>query len=295
MNARASILVVLTCLVTSPAVAQQAQNPSPMVEHTRAHPRLTKGSPPGRRLALSLGTLFLPEKLTREGKAPLFIHFHGATWLAEVAAAQSQSAVITVQLGAGSAVYAKPFADPKRFTELLDEAQAKAGMEFGPIRLTSWSAGYGAVRQILRSEAGYERVQGVLLLDGLHTGYVGGKPGPMESELETDGLEVFVRFARDAVAGKKEMLVTHTEIFPGTFASTTETADYLLRQLGLKRTATLKWGPMQTQQLSEVQKGGFTLLGFAGNSAPDHVDLLHALPEFLKRITKARKDENAKE
>jgi hypothetical protein len=187
-----------------------------------------------------------------------------------------------VQLGAGSATYARPFADPKRFLELLDEAQTKAGVEFGPIRLTGWSAGYGAIRQVLRTDAGYERVQGVLLLDGLHTGYVGGKPGPLESNLETEGLDVFVRFARDAVEGKKTLLVTHTEIFPGTFASTTETADYLLRQLGLKRTAILKWGPMKTQQLSEVRKGKFLLMGFAGNSAPDHVDQLYALPEFLK-------------
>jgi hypothetical protein len=26
------------------------------------------------------------------------------------------------------------------------------------------------------------------------------------------------------------------------------------------------------------------LLGYAGNSAPDHVDQLHALPVFLKRL-----------
>ena len=30
----------------------------------------------------------------------------------------------------------------------------------------------------------------------------------------------------------KRVIITHSEIFPGTFASTTETADYLLAQLG---------------------------------------------------------------
>jgi hypothetical protein len=80
------------------------------------------------------------------------------------------------------------------------------------------------------------------------------------------------------------MIVTHTEIFPGTFASTTETADYLLKQLGVARTAVLKWGPMATQQLSESHAGSFLLMGFAGNSAPDHVDQLHALPEYLKML-----------
>jgi hypothetical protein len=33
------------------------------------------------------------------------------------------------------------------------------------------------------------------------------------------------------------------------------------------------------QQLSETRAGRFELLGFAGNSAPDHVDHLHAMPE----------------
>jgi hypothetical protein len=270
-------------LLTAPAFAQQGQNPSPMVEHTRAHPRLKEEHPDGRREKLAVGTLFLPVKLKRGVTVPLFIHCHGAPWLAEVAAVRhGKTAVITIQAGSGSGVYAKRFADPKRFGSLLKEAEDKAGMKFEPVTLTAWSAGYGAVREILKMPEYYERVQGILLLDGLHTGYVSGKPGPLESELVTESLEIFLKFARDAVAGKKRMVVTHTEIFPGTFASTTETADYLLRQLGLRRCATLKWGPMQTQQLSEVRKGRFLLLGYAGNSAPDHVDQLHALPDYLK-------------
>jgi hypothetical protein len=36
--------------------------------------------------------------------------------------------------------------------------------------------------------------------------------------------------------------------------------------------------------LSEAGQGNIRDLGYAGNSAPDHVDLLHALPEFLKWI-----------
>src|SRR5262249_13104863 len=140
------------------------------------------------------------------------------------------------------------------------------------------------VREILRVPEHYERVRAVVLLDGLHTGYVAGKPGPQESQLVEEGLEVFVPFARDAAAGKKQLIVTHTEIFPGTFASTTETADYLLKQLQLRRKAILEWGPMQTQQLSEVCRGKVRGAGFSGHAAPDHVDQLHALPDFLKWI-----------
>src|SRR6185369_7765650 len=140
------------------------------------------------------------------------------------------------------------------------------------------------VRQILKSAASYERVAGVLLIDGIHTDYIDGKPGPLESKIGTENLKVWEQFGRDAIAGRKRMIVTHSEIFPGTFASTTETADYLVAQFGLRRRPMLKWGPMGLQQLSEAKSGRFLLMGFAGNSAPDHVDQLHSLPLWLKLL-----------
>ncbi|MFN0084927.1 MAG: hypothetical protein ACKVX9_06030 [Blastocatellia bacterium] len=284
MKKIATLILILLALSGGRAVrAQQSQNPSPMVEHTRAHPRLKQEAPAGRRETLEMGTLFLPERLRSRAKLPLFIHFHGGAWLPEAAAASAgNTAVIAIQIGAGSGAYAKPFSDPRLFPRLLAEAERKTGISFAPITLTAWSAGYGAIREILRVPEQYARVDGVLLIDGMHTGYIDGKPGPLESRLETAGLEIFPQFARDAAAGRKRMIVTHSEIFPGTFASTTETADWLLAQLGLPRTPVVKWGPMGTQQLSEARRGRFLLIGYAGNSAPDHVDQLHSLPAYLK-------------
>src|SRR5262245_39683900 len=272
-------------LLAAPTFAQQSQIPSPMVEHTRPHPRLKQEAPPGRREQLELGTLFIPEKLRSKARLPLLIHFHGSSWLPEVAASRNgNTAVISIQLGAGSTVYAKPFSDPQLFPRLLAEAASKTGVEFAPLTLSGWSAGYGAIREILKTPEHYARVDNVLLIDGLHTGYRGGKPGPQESELEEDKLEIFLLFARDAARGHKRMMITHSEIFPGTFASTTETADWLLAQLGLKRKAIVKQGPMGMQQLSVVKQNHLLVVGFAGNSAPDHIDQLHAMPDLLKWI-----------
>jgi len=36
--------------------------------------------------------------------------------------------------------------------------------------------------------------------------------------------------------------------------------------------------------LTETEAGELTILGFAGNSAPDHVDHFHGLPIFLKMV-----------
>jgi len=105
--------------------------------------------------------------------------------------------------------------------------------------------------------------------------------------LDTTNLAAFAGFARAAMKGEKRFVVTHSEIFPGTFASTTETADWLLRSTGLKRTPVLTWGHRGMQQLSEVRSGRFELLGFAGNTGPDHIDHLHAMPELLERTLRA--------
>ena len=125
----------------------------------------------------------------------------------------------------------------------------------------------------------------MLLLDGMHTSYVpDGIVLAAGGALDTTNLVAFADFARAAVRGDKRFLITHSEIFPGTFASTTETADWLLRTLGLRRTPVLRWGPHGMQQLSEVRAGRFELFGFAGNTGPDHIDHLHAMPEFLARV-----------
>ena len=66
--------------------------------------------------------------------------------------------------------------------------------------------------------------------------------------------------------------------------STTESAAYLLSMLGIQAKPVLRWGPLGMQQISEARRRQFCVMGFAGNSAPDHVDHLQALPFFLKRM-----------
>ncbi|MBS1800934.1 MAG: hypothetical protein JSS95_14050 [Acidobacteria bacterium] len=262
-----------------------AQNPSPMAESSRAHTRLTKIEVPGKRTDLSSGTLLIPNTAHPRPTMPLYIHFHGAPWVAEqsIHAVNPHAAIITFNIGAGSGVYSRAFHDPARFEQLLQEA-AKAidpthPPEFKPITLSSFSAGYGAIREILRNHENWKSVDRVVLVDSLHTGYIpDGAPGP----LDPAPLQPFLDFAREAVAGHKTLVYTHSEIFPGTFASTTETADYLITTLALHQHPILKWGPGGMQQLSDIHVKGLHILGFAGNTAPDHVDQFHALEHWLR-------------
>ena len=289
---RTNCLTALIALIATGVFAQTtpapaSQNPSPMVENSRAHKRVAQTEIKGQRWKLSTGTLLLPASAHIRPTIPLYIHFHGAPWLAEWSVQQrnKKAAILTVQLGAGSGVYSRAFSDPAKFSSLLDEAAKQLSPQnpprFHPIVLTSFSAGYGAVREILKNSANWDRIDAIVLMDSMHTGYTtGSQPGP----LETEPLQVWIDFAKAAVAGKKSFVVTHSEIFPGTFASTTETSDYVLSQLGLKRTPVVRWGPVGMQQTSEVRAGRFRLMGFAGNSAPDHIDHFHGLEHWLKYV-----------
>ena len=271
------------------------QNPSPMVEHSRAHERIAPRALPGTRRSFAgpLGTtveVYVPASARRADSLALVVHFLGGSFIPQYAVSRlgGDRVVATVSLAPGSAVYERTFTDPAVYNSLLaaisreTSAALKQPATFRTITLSGFSAGHAAIRAILRDSAHYARVDAVLLLDGMHTSYV--PPGTVLDKggaLDTTNLVVWARLARDAMRGTKRFLVTHSEIFPGTFASTTETADWLIQSLGMRRTPVLEWGPRGMQQLSAVRSGRLAILGFAGNSAPDHIDQFQGMPEFL--------------
>src|SRR5260370_37493393 len=89
----------------------------------------------GKWFPLRIGTLFLPEKLPATD-APLFVHFHGGTWIPEIAATKIPAAVIAVQLGARSATHGRPFAHPEAFGATLAESRAKDGRKIDRVVVT---------------------------------------------------------------------------------------------------------------------------------------------------------------
>ena len=296
---RGAAVALALALATHAARAQTpapaSQNPSPMVEFTRAHGRLESRMPDGISRTFTgpqarPAVLFIPAATNDAGALRLVVSFLGAAFVPSQAVASlgGNHILAAINIGAGSGTYDRAFSDPAVFDTLLAtigrEASAAMGKpaSFREITLVGFSAGHGAIRAILRDSSHFEKVDAILLLDGMHTSYVPeGTVMEKGGTLDERNLEGWVRFGRAAMEGRKRFVVTHSEIFPGTFASTTETADYLVRQLGLKRTPVLKWGPGGMQQLSEVRAGGLVIMGFAGNTAPDHIDQLHGMPTFL--------------
>ncbi len=71
------------------------------------------------------------------------------------------------------------------------------------VGLSAWSAGYGAVQNILAQPSAQKRIDSVILLDGLHCGYAKGSI----SELQ---IQSFIDFAELAAGGRRFMLVSHS-------------------------------------------------------------------------------------
>jgi len=140
--------------------------------------------------------------------------------------------------------------------------------------ITSWSAGYGAVREILREHP--TAVGALVLLDSLHAAYRESGDG-----LVTEDLEPFVSFAKRAAAGEAVMVLTHSEIKPPGYASSSETASYLLDQLGGRR----RYGGLSpahgVQLKTRFDRRGLHIRGYTGTGKEAHCAELELLGDIV--------------
>jgi hypothetical protein len=216
----------------------------------------------------------------------LLIHFHGAPPVLESAFERSgiDGVLVVYNWGIGSGAYEDPFAAPGTFSQVL--ASITAGVrELCPtaaapkrIGLSAWSAGYGAVWRILDREGDAARVDSVLLSDGLHAGFVGNE---RERHVNPAQMAAFELFAEQAVADKRLFAITHSTI-ETPYASTTETAQYLLDAAGVDRITVSMPGPRPDMQLtSRADRGSLHVRGFAGQDKPAHANQLYAFGDLL--------------
>jgi len=241
-------------------------------------------------LPLSLGRMMVPGGEPSPQSFDLLIHFHGGEAAAQLLApAGLELVLIAVDAGVGSQRYTEALAsEPAFLNDAIDAVREVLGGQAALryLIITSWSAGYGAVRQLLQHDDP-SRLDAVVLLDGLHAGYRGADEPPGDGgydrpELETSGLEPFVDFARRAQASQALMIITHSAIRPPGYASTTETASYLLAQLGgQRRYAGLKKMFGVTQQ-TLYRSGKLEIRGFTGTTPEAHCAHLRMLLPIVR-------------
>jgi hypothetical protein len=225
----------------------------------------------------------------------LLVHFHGAPTAVEPAFERSgiDGVLAILNLGTGSGRYDEAFQFTGAFDGLLARTTAVV-RELCPgskgtvrrIALSAWSAGYGSVFRILEKPETAGRVDAVLLADGLHAGFEYGRRN--ERRPAAVQMAPFVTFADQAVAGKKLFALTHSSI--GTpYASTTETANFLLSEVNVERQATNLPSLRPGMSIrSRADSESFHVLGFNGTNEAAHCDHLHAFGDTLLPYLKQR-------
>ena len=223
--------------------------------------------------------------ITKDGKFDVMFHFHGHDAVRKEWVQVMDGAVLVgIDLGIGSGPYEAAFRSTEAFARLVKSVEAgvakKSGNSSARVRkvgLSAWSAGYGAVGEILRTQYGQQLVDTVVLLDGLHCGYKG-------RSLNDWQLEPFLRFAKQAAQGNKLMFVSHSSIIPPGYASTTETAYYLVHGVNGQPQSTVPRAvdPMGLDLISRYDKGGFHVRGFKGNDKMDHCAHIGLMRDVLK-------------
>ena len=176
---------------------------------------------------ISMGQLLAPQRggLTRSGGFDLIVHFHGHYPVRKEFVKTAKGVVLAaIDLGVGSGAYSNAFANPQAFKRLIESIEKEMARISGrkkthvrKLALSSWSAGYGAVGQILSQKAG-KKVDALILLDSVHAGYA----DVSAKKLKTSQLDPFIKFARKASRGQKLMFQSHSSIIPPGYASTQE-------------------------------------------------------------------------
>ncbi|HEV3167798.1 MAG TPA: hypothetical protein VGZ22_27590 [Isosphaeraceae bacterium] len=244
---------------------------------------------PGKRIDLDGATLFLPSGYRpHAGVVNLVLHLHGAPGVVEPAILASgwPAALIEFNRKGLSRVYTEPFSDPALLPHLIDRALAAIKAEGlasnpreGTLVVSSFSAGFGGVREILKVPQHFDRIDAIVMADSLYAGYAGD---PTQHEVDPRLMAGFARFAAEAAEGRKTFLLTHSAQVPEGYASTTETADFLIRSLGgMPELTKVDWGDGWTQ-VRRFSKGRFLVLGFHGTEGSDHLRHLRAIAQIWK-------------
>lgn len=293
----AAIALLLLAGAGSAQCAGKIEPPPVVLRDVSKTPRTAKGTTVSLETSV---TLFLPEgwrdEITTDGRLRVTVHFHGAQWfvIEEHARRGARNPLIAAYYGEGSTVYRKPFEQPGYFDAMLTSATAElrkrgapANTRLDPIELQSFSAGYGAVREILKSPEYVSRIDRVLLADSLYGNRTTDTLGRPQADPEQ--LKPFTDYARMAAKGDKVFLFAHTSIVTP-YASTVETADGLIKALGAKRELVTTGSLAAAAEgssfplTSRCDVNGFHIWGYEGPTGQAHMAVARTIADYWRAL-----------
>lgn len=226
----------------------------------------------------------------------LFIHFHGAKKTVREAFERSDvdAVLVIINFPGLSTAYSKPFAeDAQLFAEILDRAKqglppelVDASLRWERISLSSFSAGYGAIREILKSPEHFRQVDDIVAADSIYAGLDAKQSG---RQVDEKNMRDFLKFARKAVERRKRFTISHSMLVTP-YASTVETAGYLLQSLKVERRKVKLMRADAFKQMNEASAGHFTVWGFEGVTGQAHMLHLQHIDIFWNTLVASEVD-----
>ena len=239
-------------------------------------------------------TLFVPDGFQSQSRVRLWCHFHSAPWfvVSEYKRAQCGDPVLMFDLGQGSAVYGQAFQNGKSLQPWIDEAAKAIGTASDPanvaeIGLTSFSAGFGAVREIVQDPHILRIVRSVVLCDSLYASLV---PGLEKRTVEPAHVSVWRPLADRALQNDCRWICTTSQITPEAYAGTWEVALALVESTGNtmanvpERSSPASSDPAQPL-IRRFDKGGLHVWSYAGDTAEAHMTHARRLAESIALVT----------
>jgi hypothetical protein len=227
----------------------------------------------------------------------LTVHFHGAAWFAidEHLRRGLRGPLLTFSPGEGSTIYRRAFENPARFSRLLRHIEgelkrngASTDSHITAVDISSFSAGYGAVRELVKSPEYRAIIRRIVLCDSLYASFAPGsstKPAP-------EHIDPWIPFAKMAAKGEKTFVLTHSLVPTPTYASTAQCATALIEAVGGSRMIVERGSIPATLDpefplLTRSDIGHFHVWGYDGADAAAHVTHVRHLADVWKTLDAA--------
>ncbi len=230
---------------------------------------------------------------TDDGGIDVIVHFNaamlaGRSWQTS----HANAVVVSAAFGAyGSGPYQEAMADPGRFGRMIAEVVAGVsaqkrhpGLHVRHVGIVAWSAGFGAVGRVLAVPKYFAQVDSVILLDAMQAGYKDPSRGMGQGpdRVSLTGIDPYVRFAREAMTGKKQLVITHTSIVPPEYASTTDAALALVAAVAAPKHETSESNSRGMVRSYRVDTGDLHVHGYRGQGPDDHMKHLHMVGDVVR-------------
>jgi len=225
--------------------------------------------------------LFIPSAWKPSAHIGITVHFHGATWFAidEHLRRGLKEPLVAIYAGEGSTVYKKAFEDPaawpKLLSTVLDDLKKEGASQDAAIDradVTSFSAGYGAVRELLKQPEPPKLIRRILLADSMYGSYTSDTDHtPLH-----DHIDPYVEFAKAAIRGEKEFVVTFSQVPTEGYANSAACVAALVKAVGGSLLEVAPGSVPSTTDplfpfLSRFDRGNFHAWGYGGIDAQAHM------------------------